>query len=69
MPLKVKCPNPKCRHHKVAFSVDATLAFTKMGGTARWEGMSPAKKAAHIKMMNEARIKGMAKKARNKGKE
>lgn len=67
MPLKVKCPNPKCRHHKVAFSIDAMLAFTKMGGAARWDGMTAAQKAAHIKMMNEARIKGMSK-ARSKKK-
>lgn len=58
MDLKVKCPNPECRHHKRPFVVNALQEFVKLGGQARWKGMSDKEKQKHIEMMNKARLKG-----------
>jgi hypothetical protein len=57
MDLKVKCPNPECRHHKRPFVVDALREFVKLGGQSRWKKMSQEEKDKHIAMMNRARLK------------
>jgi hypothetical protein len=62
MTFTIKCPNPKCRHHKAAFCVVAPSPIAKKGGNARWSKMTPKQRKEHIENMTKARLKPKSKK-------
>ncbi len=64
MKATVHCPNPRCLHHKVAFSVELTSPIAKKGGNARWAKMSLKERREHIERMMKARKKSPATVAR-----
>lgn len=61
MTVSVKCPNPKCQHHKVPFDAEVPSPIATIGGTMRWKNMTEAQKKQHLARMRKARFKGKKK--------